>query len=262
VTDIGASLREARMHARIDISEVEAATKIRAKYLRAIENEEWDLLPGSTFTKSFLRTYAEHLGLDARLLVEEYKQRYERLAEHDLRPIVPLGAEQRGSATRVISPGVIAGVIVVALLGLLFLIGSLGGSGSSTTSAPPQRAPAPGAQLQAQSHAHAVAVARARRARLARTRVQLQVLPSGTVYVCLVDDAGHVLIAGRDLGAGGPPRTFTAHGFRITLGNAQVTLRVNGVVITPPNTATGVAYSLRPGAHPLPLPVSQGPTCL
>ena len=63
---------------RIDMTEVEAATKIRAKYLRALENEEWDLLPGPTFVKTFLRTYAEYLELDPRLLVEEYRQRYER----------------------------------------------------------------------------------------------------------------------------------------------------------------------------------------
>ncbi len=77
--DIGATLREARMRARIDISEVEAETKIRAKYLRALENEEWDLLPGPTYVKSFLRTYAESLDLDAKLLVDEYKLRHERL---------------------------------------------------------------------------------------------------------------------------------------------------------------------------------------
>ena len=76
--EIGETLRETRMRAAIDMTEVEAATKIRAKYLRALENEEWDLLPGPTFVKTFLRTYAEYLGLDPRLLVEEYRQRYER----------------------------------------------------------------------------------------------------------------------------------------------------------------------------------------
>src|ERR671931_92280 len=70
--DIGSTLREARMHARIDISEIESETKIRAKYLRALENEEWDLLPGPTYVKSFLRTYAEALGLDGRLLIALY----------------------------------------------------------------------------------------------------------------------------------------------------------------------------------------------
>ena len=76
--EIGDQLRETRMRNRIDITEVEAATKIRAKYLRALENEEWDLLPGPTFVKTFLRTYADYLGLDARQLTEEYRARYER----------------------------------------------------------------------------------------------------------------------------------------------------------------------------------------
>src|SRR5438094_5758969 len=89
--EIGESLREARMRARIDVSEIEAKTKIRAKYLRALENEEWGLLPGTTFVKTFLRTYAEYLELDARTLVEEYKQRYERPAHGDLAPFGGLG---------------------------------------------------------------------------------------------------------------------------------------------------------------------------
>ena len=74
------------MRQRIDITEVEAATKIRAKYLRALENEEWDLLPGPTFVKTFLRTYADYLGLDARNLVEQYRLRYERPAANELTP--------------------------------------------------------------------------------------------------------------------------------------------------------------------------------
>ena len=87
--EIGETLREARMRRRIDMTEVEAATKIRAKYLRALENEEWDLLPGPTFVKTFLRTYAEYLELDPRMLVEEYRQRYERPSTQDLTPFGP-----------------------------------------------------------------------------------------------------------------------------------------------------------------------------
>ena len=60
MTDIGATLREARMRRRIDITEVESATKIRAKYLRAMEDEEWSVLPGPTYVRSFLR----HFDLD------------------------------------------------------------------------------------------------------------------------------------------------------------------------------------------------------
>src|ERR1700682_6718498 len=93
---IGETLREARMRARIDVSEIEAKTKIRAKYLRALENEEWSLLPGPTFVKSFLRTYAQALGLDGKALVEEYRLHHERPSEAALEPIVSTPQSARG----------------------------------------------------------------------------------------------------------------------------------------------------------------------
>src|SRR6266436_10333862 len=98
MTDIGSTLREARMRAKIDINEVEARTKIRAKYLRAIENEEWDLLPGEVYVKSFLRTYGDFLGLDSRMLIDEFKRRYERPSENELRPITSISRERERAA--------------------------------------------------------------------------------------------------------------------------------------------------------------------
>src|SRR3981081_3043473 len=95
MADIGATLREARMRSRIDINEVETRTKIRAKYLRAIENEEWDLLPGPVYVRSFLRTYADFLGVDSRALVDSYKREYEgRPSEQDTRPVASLRRER------------------------------------------------------------------------------------------------------------------------------------------------------------------------
>ena len=123
--DIGASLREARMRARIDISEIEAQTKIRAKYLRALENEEWDLLPGPTYVKSFLRTYAEALDLDAKLLVDEYKLRHERLSEVELQPInAAAPGRERRRQTPVLPPWFFVAVIFVGLVFALYLLGS------------------------------------------------------------------------------------------------------------------------------------------
>src|SRR6202007_1870187 len=115
MADIGTTLREARMRARIDMTEVEARTKIRAKYLRAIENEEWDLLPGPVYVKSFLRTYGEFLGLDTRQLVDEFKRRYERPSDQDLRPISPMGRERRERERRRRRPrlGPIGAVVIV-----------------------------------------------------------------------------------------------------------------------------------------------------
>src|SRR3954471_10745811 len=124
MAEIGATLREARMRARIDISEIEAQTKIRAKYLRALENEEWDLLPGPTFVKSFLRTYAEALGLDARAILEEYKLRHERLSEHELLPIAPPGrADRRRSGPPAgIGRDIAIALLVVGLVALLIVL--------------------------------------------------------------------------------------------------------------------------------------------
>src|SRR5437588_9298509 len=132
--EIGSTLREARMRERIDISEVEARTKIRAKYLRAIENEEWDLLPGAVYAKSFLRTYGDFLGLDSRMLLDEFKRRYER-PDHDARPIGSIAARERERGPRgprLPSWAPIA-VVVAAIVAVLYVVGSLGSSSSSSS---------------------------------------------------------------------------------------------------------------------------------
>src|SRR5437660_7055259 len=74
--EIGNSLREARLRKDLDFPELELGTKIRAKYLRALEDENFDQLPASTYVKGFLRTYADYLGLDGQLYVDEYNVRY------------------------------------------------------------------------------------------------------------------------------------------------------------------------------------------
>ena len=74
--EIGNSLREARMRKELDFPELETGTKIRAKYLRALEDENFEVLPSATYVKGFLRTYANYLGLDGQLYVDEYNVRY------------------------------------------------------------------------------------------------------------------------------------------------------------------------------------------
>lgn len=74
--EIGNSLREARVRQGLDFPDLEQGTKIRAKYLRALEAEQFDLLPAQTYVKGFLRSYAESLGLDGQLYVDEYSSRF------------------------------------------------------------------------------------------------------------------------------------------------------------------------------------------
>jgi cytoskeleton protein RodZ len=74
--EIGNSLREARVRRGIDFAQAELATKVRGKYLRALEEEHFEVLPAETYVKGFLRTYAEYLGLDGQLYVDEYNSRF------------------------------------------------------------------------------------------------------------------------------------------------------------------------------------------
>ena len=74
--EIGYSLRAARERQGIGLPEAELATKIRAKYIRALEEEDFATLPADTYARGFLRTYAEYLGLDGEIYVDEYASRF------------------------------------------------------------------------------------------------------------------------------------------------------------------------------------------
>src|SRR5439155_10894396 len=136
VPSIGETLREARMRQRLDITDVEAQTKIRAKYLRALENEDFGMLPGPTFVKSFLRTYAEFLGLDPHLLVEEYRVRFDPRDESELTPFAraPSGRQRRRPPRHPAWLPVAAAV--VGILALLLVLGLTGGSSNDGTTTP------------------------------------------------------------------------------------------------------------------------------
>jgi cytoskeleton protein RodZ len=118
--EIGNSLREARLRQGLDFPEIEQATKIRPKYLRALEDEQFDILPGQTYVKGFLRTYAEYLGLDGQLYVDEYNSRYVHVDEE-----TPLRA--RGSTPSLGGRGIPrfeSSVVLVAIaaIGILTLL--------------------------------------------------------------------------------------------------------------------------------------------
>ncbi|GIU95033.1 MAG: XRE family transcriptional regulator [Gaiellaceae bacterium] len=76
VFDIGSSLRDARLRQGLDFPELEERTKIRPKYLRALEDERFDILPAPTYVRGFLRSYAEALGLEGQPFVDEYNSRF------------------------------------------------------------------------------------------------------------------------------------------------------------------------------------------
>lgn len=274
--EIGATLREARMRARIDLSEVEAQTKIRARYLRALENEEWDLLPGPTFTKSFLRTYASALGLDGKVLVEEYRREHEPPGDLEMQPVVGRqrrlrrdrsadagGAPARGGPSR----GYIVAVALVALVIVLLVVGLIarGSPKPQKSSAPPTRSQTGDAHGRG---SHATGTHR----RNPSSQSSVTTAPSGeevvkvylqaseTVWVCMVGEGEEKVIPGIELLAGESSGPYTSKRFEVTLGNNHVTLRIDGKPLEVPESTGAIGYEItRAGAKSLP-PESQ-PTC-
>ena len=252
--EIGSTLRETRMRQRIDITDMEVRTKIRAKYLRALENEEWDLLPGPTYVKSFLRTYAEALGLDSKALVEEYKLRHDPLETGDLHPIRPATARDRRRRNQP-PPGIprwaVVGVVLVLILAALALIGQ---------GAEDDDEPETASRTQQQTTPERSERPRERERPATRPRsVRLTVAPTAVVWVCLVNAGGDRLIPGTEI-APGTTRTFNSRRFRVTLGNGNVRFRVNGRAFQPPQAAEPQGFEFsRDGRRTL--SESERPTC-
>ena len=127
---IGESLREARARRGIELSDVERATKIRVKYLRAMEEERWELLPGAAYARGFLRTYGSFLGLDGKALVEEYGHRHEPVEDRypEDEPLL-LKAPGPGRPRPRFSGAVLSGLAIAALAGVVAVLGLTGGDG-------------------------------------------------------------------------------------------------------------------------------------
>src|SRR3954468_23927537 len=246
--EIGETLREARMRRRIDMTEVEAATKIRAKYLRALENEEWDLLPGPTFVKTFLRTYAEYLELDPRALVVEYRQRYERPSTQDLTPFGPgMGGRRRQRPRRSLGPFVVVALGLVLLLAALYGLGKWGNSPEEE--APPvvvTRTPTATATPAKTSKAPKK---KKRKAPPPRATLRLTATTS-RVYVCVVNATGKAIVNGEYLEPGKSTKTFRSQRFRMNLGNGDVYLRVGGKRYPAADLGKPNGYEVRPGKKP------------
>ena len=134
---IGDSLREARTRRGFSPADVHKAIRIRERYLTALEEERWDMLPGEAYTKGFLRTYSEHLGLNGQLYIDEYNA---RIARHDEE--APSLVPHASVDTRRLQRGVLA-----ALAGILVVGATVAGlaawrlAGSST---PPRAQPPSG----------------------------------------------------------------------------------------------------------------------
>jgi cytoskeleton protein RodZ len=248
------------MRARIDISEVELRTKIRAKYLRAMENEEWDMLPGPIYVKSFLRTYSDFLGLDSRMLIDDYRRRFERPSDQEPRPIATLGRERERDRTPrgpLLPPWALVGLVLVAIVVVLFIVGNFtGNSGTPTTG---------GVKSKAATH-H-----RTRPQTVSTTTsttvvppapktVTLTITPTQPVYICMAAANGKLLIPGVTYAVGQTVPTKTASKLLLTLGNSSVTMKAGFGAIHVAPSSVPINLLIGPTSY-RPLPVAKAPNC-
>ncbi len=245
---IGESLRQARLAAGIDLDEVERTLRVRIRYLDALENEDWGVLPGDAYVRGFLHTYGDYLGLDGAALVDEYNRsgtpvEAERPMEAPLASPRPIG----GSAgwRRAGAIALAAAVALVVLFVVLAIIGGSdeGGGGHHR-----------GGSKDAQDKRPATSTTSA------PSEASVLLKPTGTVWVCLVDRSGKPLVNGETLAAGDERGPFKDRDLKLTLGNGEMRIELNGDAVPIPSAANPVGFDLTPqGAKPL--PTSASPTC-
>ncbi|HEX5526113.1 MAG TPA: helix-turn-helix domain-containing protein [Solirubrobacterales bacterium] len=254
---VGTKLREARTRRRLGLPEVEAATKIRARYLQAMENEEWDQLPGDTYARAFIRTYGSFLGLDGDRLAEEQRQERgsarpgERLPRVDPRPR-KVSRARRGRRGPSVSPRLVAVLVSVLVVGALLAIGlSTGGSSNSTGTGAGKSAKGQAGEHKKEHQGKQAAFA----------GHTLSLHAQGEVWVCLLDGAGKRLIDGQILLPGATEGPFRSGSFTLALGNGAVTMTVDGQQANTPEPSSPIGFSVDSKGSVRELPEGERPTC-
>jgi hypothetical protein len=165
VFEIGNSLHEARVRQSVSLQTAEITTKIRAKYLKALEEEQFDALPAQTYVKGFLRTYADFLGLDGQLYVDEYNSRFV-VGEEEGAALRPRRSQARperksgGFESRAVLVTLGAIALVAALVIVAWKSGGGNERGSLGTKTPVAKPAATPTRHRAANVAHLVVTAR------------------------------------------------------------------------------------------------------
>jgi cytoskeleton protein RodZ len=250
---VGQTLRKARAERKIELSEVEEVTKIRVKFLLAMEQDEWDDLPGPAYARSFLASYARLLGLDEAALVEQYRGEVEKGDRVEPLPaVIKPGSISRPTSAR---PAVlvVAGLVAVVALGLVIAaaLGGSDGDDGADRHAAKDASPTPAATAEPTTTTGAVSA----------TDVSLELRATADVWVCLVDERGRPEVAGETLASGEARGPFEGPGFEVTLGNGSVELSVDGEPARVPPLAEPLAYRITPdGADRV--DAASGPDCV
>jgi cytoskeleton protein RodZ len=246
---VGTILREARNRRKVELSEVEAATRIRFRYLRAIEDEEWDVLPGGVYTRGFIRTYASFLGLDGERLVSDYRESVEPwYRSADVPQPQSGGAGASGGPRGVALAGlVVVAVIAVAVIAIVAIPGGGGGEGGPVGHRHPV---ARKAKPEVKSAAPSV-----------KTGVTVELTASAEVWACVLNAKGQALVDGLILEAGAEEGPFHSGSFTVSFGNGEVKMLIDGREAEIPTTSSPIGYAIDAAGKLTKLEEAERPTC-
>ena len=251
---IGEALHSERRRRGLDLDEIEAETKIRGRYLRALEDEDWDVLPGGAYTRSFIRTYATHLGLDGERLADDYRRLHEETEERypRLDPVRPSrrpgrdrGPLDTGGGPR---PALVAGGLVLLLVAALIGLGLLTGGddeGEPAAGGTQERASGQNGEQQPQEPPRATLTLRA----------------TAPVWVCLIDARNRALLDGVTLAPGAEEGPFESGRFIVAFGNGAFEMVINGKRAQTQTDPNPVGYRIGRRGGLAELPEGQRPDC-
>jgi transcriptional regulator with XRE-family HTH domain len=239
VFEIGNTLREARVRRNLTLQQVEEDTKIRVKYVQAMENEDFDVMPGATYVKGFLRTYSQYLALDPEVMLDEYRSRGVKTAEiqEPFGGVSMLGAPRRHRGRNTV---VFVAVICLLVLGVIWILGR--GSDTPPSTKPGAlgiTSPSPSVSKPAKPQKTTTPVVKGElRVSAPDAEIWLEVRRDGS--------AGAVLFSGTV--KKGKTRVFVGDVLWLRLGNpSAVRLRIEGREIKPMTDADPVDYIVKNG---------------
>jgi len=251
-TGIGTTLREARNRRKLDLFEVEAAIKIRPRYLSALENEDWDVVPGGAYTRGCIRTYAAYLGLDGERLADEYRRETAPAGgERVPRRIEPVPASARHGGGSRLTGRAVAALVAAGLVAVVVAIGLASGGGGG--SSPSRLRQAHTGKAGRSDHGGQVVAA--------KPGIALSLAATGEVWVCVLDSAEEPIVNGEILEAGAQAGPFRGKGFTMAFGNGEVTVRVDGERLPMPPSNSPVGYAIDGKGRVTALEEGERPTC-
>jgi hypothetical protein len=244
---VGTILREARNRRKVELSEVEAATRIRFRFLRAIEDEEWDVLPGGVYTRGFIRTYASFLGLDGDRLVGDYRESVEPWHRGADAPQPQAGSAGPSGGLR---GAALAGLAVVAVIAVavIAIVAIPGGGESGPVGHRHEAARKPKPQAKAP-------------APRVKKGVTVELMASAEVWACVLDAKGKALVDGLILEAGTEEGPFHSGSFTVSFGNGEVKMLIDGREAEIPATSSPIGYAINPEGKLTKLEEAERPTC-